>query len=321
MNAKRTQPTIAMVVPTYLRDDLLRACLDSVVAQKDSDVTVYIGDNAASDETRAVVETYDDRFIYKRWAANLGAPGNYAQLVLEATEDYIVCLHDDNILLPEFVARVRGVVTSEPDIDIVFSGFDLIDGEGKPMPSHQLSKLSFRSKLPAGRLTFGRRTRSYVLLIRQSFQPAVPCLIRRSVLQPHIARAAESITYDYHLMAALGLSNATLFYVPESIALSRVHERSYTQSVGWVPDRLAETRRLGTETSSRFDQALLKLLALRDVLLLRYAENPAVKVAFKTLDALLFRWSDAPLKALVGRRPSARKSLSSPGKRIPENFR
>ncbi len=290
-----------MVVPTYLRDDLLKECLDSVVAQTDSDVTVYIGDNAASDDTESVVRAYGDRFVYKRWTSNLGAPGNYAQLVLEATEDYIVCLHDDNVLLPEFVATVRGIVSKEPDIDIVFSGFDLIDGESNLMPSSDLSQLSFRSNLPAGRLKLGRRTRSYLMLVRQSFQPAVPCLIRRTVLQPHVARAAESITYDYHLMAALGLSKATMFYVTDSLVLSRVHTRSYTQSVGWIPDRLVETRRLGTESANRFDRALLKVLALRDVLLLRYAKNPAIKVAFKTLDASLFRWSDLPLKVLVRR--------------------
>lgn len=301
MKTNKTQPSIAMVVPTYLRDDLLKECLDSVIAQTDSDVTVYIGDNAASDATRSVVQTYDDRFVYKRWGSNLGAPGNYAQLVLETTEDYVVCLHDDNVLLPEFVATVRAIVMSEPDIDIVFSGFDLIDGDSNPIASSELSRLSFRANLPAGRLRLGRRTRSYLMLVRQSFQPGVPCLIRRSVLQPHVARAAESITYDYHLMAALGLSKATMFYVPESIVRSRMHTRSYTQSVGWIPDRLAETRRLGTEHANTFDRMLLKLLALRDVLLLRYSTNPAIKVAYKTLDASLFRWSDRPLKALVHR--------------------
>lgn len=290
-----------MVVPTYRRDDLLKECLDSVLSQSDSDVTVYIGDNAASDATEALVKTYDARFVYKRWASNLGAPGNYSQLVLEAVEDYIVCLHDDNVVLPEFVAKVRRIVASEPDIDIVFSGFDLIDGEGKLIPSGELSRLSFRLNLPLGRLDLGRRTRSYLMLVRQAFQPGVPCLIRRNVLQPHVARAAESVTYDYHLMAALGLSKATMFYIPESLVQSRVHNRSYTQSVGWIPDRLAETRRLETETKDRFDRSLLKALAFRDVLLLRYDCNPAIKVAFKVLDAFLFRWSDLALKPIVAR--------------------
>ncbi len=299
--SNNTRPSIGMVVPTYLRDDLLKECLDSVLAQTDSDVVVYIGDNAASDDTKALVENYDERFVYKRWETNLGAPGNYAQLVLEATEDYIVCLHDDNLLLPDFVTQVRKLVIEQPDLDIVFSDFDLIDATGARMPSTELSKLSFRSKLPTGRLKLGRRTRSYIMLVRQAFQPAVPCLVRRTVLQPLVARAAESITYDYNLMASLGLSSATMFYIREPIVLSRVHARSYTSSVGWIPDRLAETRRLQGEVPTLFDRGTLKALELRDVLLLRYQSNPAVKVAFQLLDRALFRWSDIPLQSLVKR--------------------
>jgi glycosyltransferase involved in cell wall biosynthesis len=301
MNAAASRPTIGVVVPTYLRDDLLKIALDSVVAQTDdSGITVYVGDNAKSPETQALVATYGPNFRYLAWPENLGAPGNYAQLVLETVEDYVICLHDDNVLLPTFVEQMRDVVVAQPDIDAVFSAFDLIDGEGRKLPTDDLNKSSFRSSLPAGRWKFGRRTRSFLVLVRQSFQPGVPCLIRRSVLQPKVNRAAESVTYDYNLMASVGLS-ATLFYIPEVLTLSRVHGRSYTSSVGWIPDRLTETRRLGGEVPTPFDRGTLKILAARDEVLLRYEKNPVFKVAYKALDGALFRWSDAPLKALVNR--------------------
>jgi glycosyltransferase involved in cell wall biosynthesis len=301
MNAAATRPTVGVVVPTYLRDDLLKVALDSVVAQTDGEgITVYIGDNAKSPETKALVATYGPNYRYFAWPENLGAPGNYAQLVLETEEDYVICLHDDNVLLPTFVKQMRDVIVAEPDIDAVFSAFDLIDGEGKGLPTADLNKSSFRSMLPAGRWKFGTRTHSFLILVRQSFQPGVPCLIRRSVLQPKVKRAAESVTYDYNLMASVGLT-AKLFYIPEVLTLSRVHGRSYTSSVGWIPDRLAETRRLGGEVPTRFDRGILKVLVARDIVLLRYEKNPLFKVAYRALDAALFRWSDVPLKALVKR--------------------
>jgi glycosyltransferase involved in cell wall biosynthesis len=297
-----TRPTVGVVVPTYLRDDLLKVALDSVVAQTDgAGITVYVGDNAKSPETRALVATYGPNFKYFAWPENLGAPGNYAQLVLEVVEDYVLCLHDDNIMRPTFVERVRKVVSEMPDLDVVFTEFGLIDADGREISAKQLSKTSFRSALPAGRLTFGDRTRAFLMLVRQPFQPTLPTLVRRSVLQPMVRRAAESITYDYNLMAAIGLSGASMFYVAEDLAWSRVHGRSYTSSVGWIPDRLAETRRLGTEVPSRFDRAVLKVLVVRDELLLRYEKSPVFKVAYRALDAALFRWSDVPLKALVKR--------------------
>jgi glycosyltransferase involved in cell wall biosynthesis len=296
-------PTIGVVVPTYLRDDLLKIALDSVVNQTDeTHITVYVGDNAKSPETRALVATYGPNFRYFAWADNLGAPGNYAQLVLETTEDYVVCLHDDNVLVPTFVEKCRGVLSKEPDIDVIFSAFDLIDADGNTLPTGALSKSSFRSSLPTGRLRFGRRTRSYLILVRQAFQPGVPGMIRRTVLQPLVKRAAESVTYDYNLMASVGLSKATMYYIPEVLTLSRVHGRSYTSSVGWIPDRLAETKRLGGEVPTAFDRGVLKVLVARDVLLLRYEKNPAIKVGYKFLDAALYRWSDVPLRALVKRR-------------------
>jgi glycosyltransferase involved in cell wall biosynthesis len=296
-------PTIGVVVPTYLRDDLLKVALDSVVNQTDNkDITVYVGDNAKSPETRDLVATYGPNFRYFPWPDNLGAPGNYAQLVLETAEDYVICLHDDNVLVPTFVEKCRAVLAKEPDIDVIFSAFDLIDADGNKLPTEALSKSSFRSSLPAGRLRFGRRTRSYLILVRQAFQPGVPGMIRRTVLQPLVKRAAESVTYDYNLMASVGLSQATMHYLPEVLTLSRVHGRSYTSSVGWIPDRLAETKRLSGEVPTAFDRGVLKLLVARDELLLRYEKNRATKVAYKFLDAALYRWSELPLKALVKRR-------------------
>jgi Glycosyl transferase family 2 len=277
-----------------------------VVNQTDNhDITVYIGDNAKSPETELLVKTYGDRFHYITWESNLGAPGNYSQLCLKVKEDYILCLHDDNIMRPTFVERVRNVVREMPDLDVVFTEFGLIDADGNTIPSDKLSKTSFRFALPTGRFAFGPKTRSFLTLVRQPFQPTLPSLVRSSVLQPIVDRAAESITYDYNLMAAIGLSKVSMYYIAEDLAWSRVHGRSYTSSVGWIPDRLAETRRLGTEVPSRFDRSVLKVLAVRDELLLRYEKNPAIKVAYKALDAALFRWSDVPLKALVKR--SARK--------------
>ena len=71
-------PRVIVFVPTYNRAGLLRPSLDSILAQTYGDFRLEISDNASTDDTPAIVESYDDpRIDYTRQPENLGMLGNH----------------------------------------------------------------------------------------------------------------------------------------------------------------------------------------------------------------------------------------------------
>lgn len=99
-------PLVTIGIPTYNRaDGYLREALASALAQTYERLEILVADNASDDDTAAVVrELGGDRVRYHRHERNLGSQGNYNSIVEMATGEYLLLLHDDDRVDPDFVA-------------------------------------------------------------------------------------------------------------------------------------------------------------------------------------------------------------------------
>ncbi len=101
-------PTIAAVVVTYNRKDLLLECLDCLQNQDFADtpqasktkLDVLVVDNASTDETAAILKPLADkgRILYFNTGANLGGAGGFNYGMRKAVElgyDYVWVMDDD----------------------------------------------------------------------------------------------------------------------------------------------------------------------------------------------------------------------------------
>src|SRR5262245_47369265 len=72
-----TQSKVTIVIPTFNRSELLRTSLGSVLSQDHSDFRVIVLDNASSDATEAVVQSFASlRVTYIRNERNIGMTAN-----------------------------------------------------------------------------------------------------------------------------------------------------------------------------------------------------------------------------------------------------
>lgn len=129
------RPTFSFVMPTYNTPiPLLRACIDSMLAQSYPDFEICIADDASTEATvMATLEAYtaqDPRVKIVRRDANghISAASNSALAL--ATGAFVVLVdHDD--LLPDYaLAVVAAYLNRYPDADILFSDEDKIDRHG-----------------------------------------------------------------------------------------------------------------------------------------------------------------------------------------------
>ena len=103
--------TIAIV--TYNRSHLLRGLIESIITMDPKPGHVVIIDNASSDDTTDVVESYRERLgaelIYRRLETNTGGSGGFSEGMRTAYEigsTWIWLMDDDVEVLPDGLARM-----------------------------------------------------------------------------------------------------------------------------------------------------------------------------------------------------------------------
>ena len=90
-------PTVSVVIPTYNRADLLPRAIDSVLDQTHDDLELVVVDDGSTDNTEAVVESYDDpRVRYVAHETNRGANVARNTGIEAADGEYVAFLDSDD---------------------------------------------------------------------------------------------------------------------------------------------------------------------------------------------------------------------------------
>jgi glycosyltransferase involved in cell wall biosynthesis len=101
-------PRVSIGLPVYNGERYLTEALDSILAQDFCDFELIISDNASTDATRDICETYarrDPRITYSRMPENLGAAPNYNRVFHMSTGDFFKWAAHDDRLHPAFLSR------------------------------------------------------------------------------------------------------------------------------------------------------------------------------------------------------------------------
>ena len=122
---------VTVGIPTRNRSRWLRQAVESVLAQTYTEFRLVISDNASTDDTPAVVASFDDpRVSYHRSSVDLGMFGNLNRVSELAETEYVVVLPDDDLLYPDYLSSVVSVLERHPYVSVAHSAFDVIDEDG-----------------------------------------------------------------------------------------------------------------------------------------------------------------------------------------------
>jgi abequosyltransferase len=162
-------PLLTIAIPTYNRSRYLSRLLDSLLSQLKAEtfdkprVELLISDNASSDDTSAILETYrlqGLRFRSLRNQTNLGGDANIAQCFAEASGQYVWIIGDDDIVLPGALAFLLDFLAQDE--------YDLVHLRSKPLieesPTGTLLR-SPRTEIIRDARTFTLRAHVYLTFI------------------------------------------------------------------------------------------------------------------------------------------------------------
>jgi GT2 family glycosyltransferase len=108
--------SVAVTIVTYNSARFIRRCLDSVLAQAYSALEIVIVDNASSDGTRSILESFHSqcRIVYNE--QNTGFAAGQNQAIASTNSEWVLTLNPDVEMMPGFIRQL--VAAGEADSHI-----------------------------------------------------------------------------------------------------------------------------------------------------------------------------------------------------------
>lgn len=123
----------SITIPAYKQKYLYEA-IESCLAQTYKDFELIIVDDASPEDLKSVVDRFQDpRIRYYRNEKNCGVlhvVDNWNICLGYAQGDYVICMGDDDCLLPNCLEEYSKLIDKYPDLDIYHGMTEIIDENG-----------------------------------------------------------------------------------------------------------------------------------------------------------------------------------------------
>jgi glycosyltransferase involved in cell wall biosynthesis len=121
-NTMPASPEISVIIPTYNAGEYISECIKSVLDQNCERLEVIIVDDCSSDNTREIVEKFDETNVtYHCLSENFGGPAKPRNTGLKlARGKYLVMLDSDDLLLPNSIEHRVNALRNDESLGFVF---------------------------------------------------------------------------------------------------------------------------------------------------------------------------------------------------------
>ena len=124
----------SVTIPAY-KSQFLREAIESVASQTYSDWELIIVDDYSPEDLESIVEPYlkDKRISYYRNEKNCGAVNvvdNWNICLSHCSGDYVICMGDDDRLLPYCLEEYTKLIEKYPDLNVYHARTRIIDEAG-----------------------------------------------------------------------------------------------------------------------------------------------------------------------------------------------
>jgi glycosyltransferase involved in cell wall biosynthesis len=130
------KPLVSICIPTFNYGRFLPEAVQSVLSQSFSDFELIVVDNASTDATEELMETFvrsDPRIRFYRNSENIGIVKNFNRALGHAAGDYVKILCADDLLAPSALERSLAAIRSNPEVSLVTTGRLLVDLRLRPV--------------------------------------------------------------------------------------------------------------------------------------------------------------------------------------------
>ena len=142
--------TLHIMMPFFGDVEQFKAAVRSVLNQSNSDWRLTVLDDKYGSQQPAefVAQLSDHRILYKINKTNIGISQNFQQCIELAKFDYVTIMGCDDVLLPDYVARMTELALAHPEASYIQPGVTIIDDNGDAIfPLADRVKARLRKKM------------------------------------------------------------------------------------------------------------------------------------------------------------------------------
>jgi len=145
-------PKVSVIIPMYNDQDYVADALESVIAQTYSNLEIICIDDHSQDQSRKIVQGYQDTFPIKLFTLTKNHGPSYArnQGIESSSGEYILPLDADDKIDPTYIEKAVEVINSNHEVSVVYSKgrlFGTINTLWK-LPPYNAKKMSTRNLVP-----------------------------------------------------------------------------------------------------------------------------------------------------------------------------
>ena len=128
-------PSLTIVVPCYNSERYIRTTIESILAQTVAPDEIILSDDRSPDSSFAILQEYEGvrNIRVTRPPARTSLGGHYRFLLEEATSDYVSFLSSDDVLMPNFVETMRGMLEDDLSVSLIAGAAVDTDSALKPL--------------------------------------------------------------------------------------------------------------------------------------------------------------------------------------------
>ena len=226
-------PLVSIGLFVYNGERFIDEAIASILNQTFTDFELIISDNASTDQTGEIAQSYalrDKRIRYYRNEKNIGAGRNVRRVYELATGKYFKQAAVDDLLEPDFLRQCVEILERDPGCVLVYAATKEIDENGAFIKNY-VTPMRTDSTDPAARF------RDMMLITCWSYQ--VFGVMRMSALR-QIPLQGLHVNGDTVLLARMALLGR-FHEIPEPLFVNRHHRG---QSSKTLPPRLQQPRRI-----------------------------------------------------------------------------
>ena len=132
----------SILIPAY-KSKFLKECIDSCLRQTIKEFEIIIVNDASPENLDEIVEQYNDRrihyYINKTNCGSVNVVDNWNKCLSYASGDYVICMGDDDKLLPNCLEEYAKLIDQYTGIGLLHGWTEIIDENSVPflMTTHR----------------------------------------------------------------------------------------------------------------------------------------------------------------------------------------
>lgn len=126
------KPLVSVCIGAYNKEEYIRECVDSVLAQTWPNKEVIVVDDASTDGTLGILQSYGDsiRLISRKTNSGI-CPVTRNQAAQAARGEYVAFLDADDIWYPEKLSKQVAFMQAHPDVPMCHTLCNVIDAQSQ----------------------------------------------------------------------------------------------------------------------------------------------------------------------------------------------